>query len=42
MGIDLKEVRVVSDDGDAIVAAVQALSGAYDTVFHLGRDRADP
>lgn len=35
-GIDLKEVRVVSDDGDAIVAAVQALSGAYDTVFTSG------
>ena len=35
-GIDLKEVRVVSDDGDAIVAAVQALSAAYDTVFTSG------
>ncbi|MEL7204604.1 MAG: molybdopterin-binding protein, partial [Pseudomonadota bacterium] len=28
-GIDLQEVRVVADDPDAIVAAVQALSGAY-------------
>ena len=36
VGIDLKEVRVVSDDADAIVAAVQALSGAYDTVFTSG------
>ncbi|MFD1159894.1 competence/damage-inducible protein A [Roseovarius aestuarii] len=36
VGIDLKEVRVVSDDGDAIVAAVQALSVAYDTVFTSG------
>lgn len=36
VGIDLKELRVVSDDGDAIVAAVQALSGAYDTVFTSG------
>ncbi|WP_299139029.1 molybdopterin-binding protein [uncultured Tateyamaria sp.] len=35
-GIDLKEVRVVSDDQPAIVAAVQALSAAYDTVFTSG------
>jgi len=35
-GIDLKEVRVVSDDADAIVAAVQALSGGYDHVFTSG------
>ena len=35
-GIDLKEVRVVSDDREAIIAAVQALSGAYDTVFTSG------
>jgi len=35
-GIVLKEVRVVSDDAPAIVAAVQALSGAYDTVFTSG------
>lgn len=36
IGIDLKEVRVVSDDPDTIVAAVQALSAAYDTVFTSG------
>lgn len=35
-GIDLKEVRVVSDDSAAIVAAVQALSQGYDTVFTSG------
>ncbi len=35
-GIDLKEVRVVSDDKDAIVGAVKALSAAYDTVFTSG------
>lgn len=35
-GIDLKEVRVVSDDHDAIVSAVKALSGAYDYVFTSG------
>ena len=35
-GIDLHEVRVVSDDGDAIVAAVQALSRAHDVVFTSG------
>ena len=28
-GIDLREVRVVSDDADAIVAAVRALSADY-------------
>ncbi|MEM8655058.1 MAG: molybdopterin-binding protein [Pseudomonadota bacterium] len=35
-GIDLKEVRVVSDDKCAIVAAVRALSDAYDNVFTSG------
>ncbi|MCF7701298.1 competence/damage-inducible protein A [Loktanella sp. M215] len=35
-GIDLKEARVVSDDQTAIVAAVQALSKAYDHVFTSG------
>ncbi len=35
-GIDLKEVRVVSDDADAIVAAVKALSENYDTVITSG------
>ncbi|UTH43818.1 competence/damage-inducible protein A [Loktanella salsilacus] len=36
VGIDLKEARVVSDDQPAIVAAVQALSDAYDHVFTSG------
>ncbi|MEO0380437.1 MAG: molybdopterin-binding protein [Pseudomonadota bacterium] len=35
-GIDLKEVRIVSDDRPAIIAAVQALSVGYDTVFTSG------
>ena len=35
-GIDLREVRVVSDDADAIVAAVTALSQANDHVFTSG------
>ncbi|MEL7211489.1 MAG: competence/damage-inducible protein A [Pseudomonadota bacterium] len=35
-GIDLKEARVVSDDRDAIVGAVKALSEAYDHVFTSG------
>lgn len=35
-GIDLKEVRVVSDDRDAIVAAVRALSDTFDNVFTSG------
>jgi len=35
-GIDLREVRVVSDDHAAIVAAVRALSAAYDNVFTSG------
>ncbi len=35
-GIDLREVRVVSDDRDAIINAVRALSEAYDTVFTSG------
>lgn len=35
-GIDLKEVRVVSDDGPAIVAAVKALSSTYTHVFTSG------
>jgi molybdenum cofactor synthesis domain-containing protein len=36
VGITLSEVRIVSDDRDAIVAAVKALSQAYDTVFTSG------
>ncbi|UWQ28247.1 molybdopterin-binding protein [Leisingera sp. M523] len=35
-GIDLMEVRIVSDDEAAIIAAVQALAGAYDHVFTSG------
>ena len=35
-GIDLREVRVVSDDRDAIIGAVQALSVGYDYVFTSG------
>lgn len=36
LGIDLREVRIVSDDQDAIVAAVRALSGAVTHVFTSG------
>lgn len=36
VGIDLKEVRVVGDDADTIIAAVKALSAAYDSVFTSG------
>ena len=35
-GITLAEVRIVSDDHAAIVAAVQALSSGFDTVFTSG------
>ncbi|MEP2783092.1 MAG: molybdopterin-binding protein [Pseudoruegeria sp.] len=35
-GIDLKEVRVVSDDHDSIIAAVKSLSRAHDHVFTSG------
>lgn len=35
-GIDLREVRVVLDDAPAIVAALRALSPAYDHVFTSG------
>ena len=35
-GIDLTEVRIVSDDASAIVAAVKALSGSYTHVFTSG------
>lgn len=35
-GIDLTEVRVVSDDAPAIVAAVKALSRTYSQVFTSG------
>lgn len=36
IGIDLKEVRVVSDERAAIVAAVNALRAAYDNLFTSG------
>ena len=36
VGIDLKEVRVVSDDARAIVAAVKTLSTTYTHVFTSG------
>ncbi|HHL21975.1 MAG TPA: competence/damage-inducible protein A [Aliiroseovarius sp.] len=36
LGIDLREIRVVADDADAIIAAVRALSGAYTHVFTSG------
>jgi molybdenum cofactor synthesis domain-containing protein len=35
-GIDLKEVRVVSDEAEAITGAVRALSDAHDHVFTSG------
>lgn len=35
-GIDLNEVRIVSDDAPAIEAAVKALSDSYDNVFTSG------
>ncbi len=35
-GVDLTEVRVVSDDAPAIIAAVKALSGGFDHVFTSG------
>ena len=36
IGIDLKEVRVVSDDEAAIIAALNALRNTYDYVFTTG------
>lgn len=35
-GVDLAEVRIVSDDSASIVAAVQALSAGFDHVFTSG------
>jgi molybdopterin-biosynthesis enzyme MoeA-like protein len=35
-GIALREVRVVADDHDAIVAAVRALRAGFDHVFTSG------
>jgi len=36
VGIDLKEVRVIGDEPEAIVVAVRALSSNYDMVFTSG------
>lgn len=36
VGVDLKEVRVVGDERGTIIAAVQAMSQAYDYVFTSG------
>lgn len=36
VGINLREVRIVSDDRDAIVAALNGLRAAYDTVITSG------
>jgi len=35
-GVDLSEVRIVSDDAPAIIAAVKALSDGFDHVFTSG------
>ncbi|WP_179378088.1 competence/damage-inducible protein A [Jannaschia marina] len=35
-GIDLKEVRIVSDDHDQIVAALNDLRGTWETIFTSG------
>jgi molybdopterin-biosynthesis enzyme MoeA-like protein len=35
-GIDLKEVRIVADEEEAIVEALNALRGRYDYVFTSG------
>jgi molybdenum cofactor synthesis domain-containing protein len=36
IGVDLREVRIVSDEAEAIIAAVKALSDAHDHVFTSG------
>ena len=41
LGIDLKEVRVVSDDEDEIVAALNALRAALHLRVHHRRHRPD-
>jgi molybdopterin-biosynthesis enzyme MoeA-like protein len=38
-GIDLREVRIVGDDEDQIVAALNALRSSHDYVFTSGGDR---
>ena len=42
IGIDLKEVRIVPDDEDEIVAAVNALRAALRLCLHQRRHRPDP
>src|SRR5262249_36358071 len=42
IGIDLKEVRIVSDDGPAIVEAVNGLRAKYTYVFTTGGSGATP
>ena len=42
IGIDLKEVRVVPDDEDEIVAALNALRAPLHLCVHHRRHRADP
>ncbi len=41
IGVDLKEVRIVPDEEDEIVAAVNALRSRYDYVFTSRRHRPD-
>ncbi len=36
IGVDLREVRIVADDQQQIIAALNALRGAYDSVFTSG------
>lgn len=36
IGVDLCEVRMIADEREAIISAVQALSGAYEHVFTSG------
>ena len=38
-GIDLKEVRIVADDEEAIIEALNALRSRYDHVFTSGSRR---
>ena len=42
IGIDLKEVRVVSDDEADIIAALNALRATLYLCLHHGRHRPDP
>ena len=42
LGIDLKEVRIVADDEDAIVGAVNALRPRLQLCVHHRRHRPDP